>query len=156
MRFSRSGEVDCAPCELGRAGGGADVAGEPGGPGAEPDEVKPGEPGRVRHRGPQRERPFQMCVSLREAEDRLRLPGRFDGGGECLCRAARRRPVRREFRRSRHPAAGELSGKPRVQPFALPREDGRVDRLREERMPEAEAARLRLGDEDAVVHRPAE
>ena len=156
MRVFRADELDCTPCELDRAWRGADVAGEPGGPGAEPGQVNPGEPGRVQHRWPQREHSLQVRVSLREAEYSLRLPGRFDGGDECLGRAARRRPVRRKLRCSRHPAARELSSKPRVQPFALPRQDRRVDRLREERMPEAEAPGLRLGDEDAVLHRLAE
>ena len=75
MRVFRADELDRAPCELDRARGGADVAGEPGCPGAEPGEVKPGELGRVRHRGPQRERPLEVRVSLREAEDGLRLRG---------------------------------------------------------------------------------
>jgi hypothetical protein len=156
MRVFRADELDGAPCELDRAWCGADMAGEPGGPGAEPGQVNPGEPGRVRHRRPQREHPLQVRVSLREAEHSLRLPGRFDGGGECLGRAARRRPVRRKLRRSRHSTARELSSKPRVQPFALPRQDRRVDRLSEERMPEAEAPGCRLGHEDAVLHCLAE
>ena len=80
MRVFRADELDRAPGELDRARGGADVAGEPGGPGAEPGEVKPGEPGRVRHRWPQREHPLQVRVSLREAEYSLRWRGRFDGG----------------------------------------------------------------------------
>lgn len=65
MRLFRSDELDRTPGKLDRARGGADVAGEPGAPGAELGEVKPGEPGCVRHCGPQRERPLQVRVSFR-------------------------------------------------------------------------------------------
>ena len=71
-------------------------------------------------------------------------------------RAARRRPVRRELRRRRGPAARELVGEPRVQLLALAGEDRRVDRLGQERVAEAEAARRLVGDEDAVLDRPAQ
>ena len=149
-------ELDRAPGKLDRARGGADVAGEPGCPGAEPGEVQPGEPGRVGHRGPQREGPLKVRVGLREAEDRLGLACGFGRGCERLGRAARRRPVRREFGRPRRPAARELRGKARVQLLALPREDGRVDRLRQQRMAEPEAPRLRLSGQDAALHGRAE
>ena len=78
------GELDGAPRELGRARRGAGLAGELGRPGAEPGQVEPGEPGRVRHRGPQRERPLEVRGGLGEAEDRLGLACGFDRGGQRL------------------------------------------------------------------------
>ena len=70
--------------------------------------------------------------------------------------ATRRRPVRRELRRCRGSAARELFGEPRVQLLALAGQDRRVDRLRQERVAEAEAAGRLLGDEDAVLDGPAQ
>ena len=64
-------------------------------------EVEPGEPGRVRHRVPERERPLQVGVSLCEAEDRLGLPRGLDRRDERLRQATCRRPVGRQLRRSR-------------------------------------------------------
>ena len=134
-------------------GAAPDLAGELGCPGAELGEVEPGELGRVRHRGPQRERPLEMRESLREAEDGLRLACRLDRRDERLRAATRRRPVRRELRRRRSSAARELVGEPRVQLLALAGQDRRVDRLREQRVAEAEAAGRLVGDEDAVLDR---
>ena len=96
-----------------------------------------------------------MSESLRQAEDSLRLACRVDRGDERLRRATRGRPVGRQLRRCSSSAC-ELFGEPRVQLLALSREDGRVDRLREERVPEAEDPRLRLGHEDAVLDRLAQ
>ena len=156
VRVVRADELDRSPCELDRARGGTDVAGELGRPGAELGEVEPGELGRVRHGVPQRERPLEVRERLREAEDGLRLACRLDRRGERLRAATRRRPVRRELRRRRGPAAGELLGEPRVQLLALAGQDRRVDRLRQERVAEAEAAGRLLGDEDAVLDRLAQ
>ena len=156
VRVALADELDRSPAELDRARGGADLAGELGRPGAELGEVEPGELGRVRHRVPERERPLEVRERLREAEDGLRLARRLDRGGERLRAATRRRPVRRELRRRRRSAARELFGQPRVQLLALAGQDRRVDRLRQQRVAEAEAARRRLGDEDAVLHRPAQ
>ena len=149
-------QIDRLPCELGRARRRPRPAGELGCPGAESGEVKPGKPGRVRHRGPERERPLEVGVSLREAEDRLGLAGGFDRRGERLGRAARRRPVGCQLRHSRRSAARELLGEARVQLLALPGEDGRVDRLRQQRMAEPEAPCLRLGGQNAALHGRAE
>ena len=156
MRVLRADELDRSPSELDRARGGTDLAGELGCPGAEFGEVKPGELGRVRHRLPERERPLEMCVRLREAEDGLCLACRVDRRGERLCASARRLPVRRELRRRRSSAARELVGQLRVQFLALAGQDRRVDRLRQQRVPEPEAPRLRLGDQDAALHGRAE
>ena len=93
------GELDGSPCELDRAWRRTGLAGELGGPGAQLGEVEPGEPGRVGHGGPQRERPLQVSSGLRQAEQGLRLACRFDRGGQRLRAATRGRPVRRELRR---------------------------------------------------------
>ena len=95
-------------------------------------------------------------MGLREAEDGLGLARRFDRRGERLRAAARRRPVRCELRRRRSAAARELVGEPRVQFLPLAGQDRRVDRLGEQGVAEAEAARRLLGDEDAVVDRPTQ
>ena len=144
-------ELDRSPRELDRARRGTDLAGELGCPGAELGEVEPGELGRVGHGGPERERPLEVRVGLREAEDGLRLARRFDRRDERLGAATRRRPVRRELRRRRGRAARELVGEPRVQLLALAGQDRRVDRLGEQGVAEAEAARRLVGDEDAVL-----
>ena len=131
-------------------------AGQLGRPRAELGEVEPRELGRVRHGGPQRERPLEVRESLRQAEDRLRLARRLDRRDERLGAATRRRPVRRELRRRRGAAARELVGEPRVQLLALAGQDRRVDRLGQQRVAEAEAAGRLVGDEDAVLDRPAQ
>jgi hypothetical protein len=64
--------------------------------------------------------------------------------------------VGRELRRCGGCAAGELVGESRVQLLALARQDRRVDRLRQERVAEAEAAGRLLGNEDAVLDCPAQ
>ncbi len=151
MRVCVADELDRAPAELDRARGGTDFAGELCRPRAELGEVEPGELGRVRHGGPQPERPLEVRVCLRQAEDRLRLARRLDRRGERLSGMTRRRPVRRELGRRRGAAARELLGEPRVQLLALAGQDRRVDRLRQERVAEAEAAGCLVGDEDAVL-----
>ena len=92
-------ELDRSLSELDRARRRTGLAGELGGPGAELGEVEPGELGRVRHGGPQRERPLEVREGLGQAEDGLRLACRFDRRGQRLRAATRRRPVRRELRR---------------------------------------------------------
>ena len=93
------GELDGAPRELGRARRGAGLAGEFGRPGAQPGQVEPGEPGRARHRGPERECPLEVRGGLGQAEDRLGLACGLDRGGQRLRGAARGGPVRRELGR---------------------------------------------------------
>ena len=94
-----------------------------------------------------------MRQSLREPEDGLRLPRRFERGDERLFRATRSGPVRCELGRSSRRVARELVGKQRVQLLALTGQDRRVDRLRQERVAEAEAAGRLIGDEDSVLDR---
>ena len=120
VRVFRADEFDCLPCEFDRARGGADLAGEPGCPGTEFDEVKPRQLGRIRHRRPERERSFEVRVGLRQAEDRLGLACGFDRRCERLGHAACRGPVRCELRCSCRSTARELVGQPRVQLLALP------------------------------------
>ena len=156
MRVALADELDRSPAELDRARGRHRFGWPARCPRAELGEVEPGELGRVRHRGPERERPLEVRESLGEAEDGLRFACRLDRRGERLRAATRRRPVRRELRRRRGSAARELFGEPRVQFLALAGQDRRVDRLREERVAEAEAARRLLGDEDAVLDRLAQ
>ena len=64
--------------------------------------------------------------------------------------------MRRELGRRCGSAARKLVGQPRVQLLALAGENRRVDRLRQQRVAEAEGARRRLGHQDAVLHRQAE
>src|SRR4029453_8920472 len=52
--------------------------------------------------------------------------------------------------------ARKFLGEPRVQLLALAGQDGRVDRLGQQRVAEAEAAGLLLGDQDAMLHGPAQ
>ena len=91
-----------------------------------------------------------------QAEHGLRLACGFDRRDQRLRAATRCRPVRRELGRRRGSAARELVGQPRMQLLALAGQDRRVDRLRQQRMAEPEAARLRVGDQDAVLHCLAE
>jgi hypothetical protein len=105
---------------------------------------------------PQRQGAFEVGESLRRGEDRLRLAGRFDRCGERLRVAARRRPVRCELCRFCRSAPRQFFREQCVQLFPLPREDRRVDRLRQERVAEAEAAGLLIGHEDPVLDRQAE
>ena len=93
MQVFRADQFDCPPGELDRARGGADVAGELGCPGAELCKVGLHKLGRVRHGLPQRERPLDVRQCFSQAEHRLSLAGRFDGGDERLCRAARMLPA---------------------------------------------------------------
>ena len=146
-------ELDRLPSELDRARRRPRAAGELGCPGAEFDEVEPGQLARVRHGAPVRERPLEVRVCLCEAEDRLRLACGVDRGGERLRIATCRLPVRRELRGRRSSAAGELVGQLRVKFLALAGQDRRVDRLGEECVAEAEAAACLVGDENAVLDR---
>ena len=109
-------------------------------PGAHRGEVEPGEPGRVGYRGPERDRALEMRMRFRQAENRLRLACRLDRRDQRLGAATRCRPMRRELGRSRNSAARELAGQPRMQLLALAGQDGRVDRLGEQGVPEAEGA----------------
>ena len=152
----RAHELDGSPCELDRAAGRARFAGELGGPGAELGEVEPGELRRVRDCVPERDRPLEMRAGLRQAEDRLRLACRFDRRGERLGAAAGGGPVGGELRGCRGVAARELLGEPRVQFLALAGQDRPVDRFRQERVTEAEAAGRLLRDEDTVLDGPAQ
>ena len=111
---------------------------------------------RVRDLVPQRERPLELRVGLRQAENRLDLARRLDRGGERLGVAASRGPVGRELGGRGGAAALELVGEPGVQLLAFAGEDRRVDRLGQERVPEAEAPGRRLGDKDFVLDGPAQ
>jgi hypothetical protein len=53
-------------------------------------------------------------------------------------------------------AAGQLHREACVQLLAFARQDGRIDRLRQQRVAEAEAAARLVGHEDAVLDRPAQ
>ena len=99
VRVCVADELDRAPAELVRARRRARLAGQLACPRAELGEVEPDELGRVRHRVPERERPLEVGESLREAEDRLRLPRRLDRRGERFRAATRRRPVGCQLRR---------------------------------------------------------
>jgi hypothetical protein len=132
------------------------LAGELGCPRAELDELDVPELGRPRNGVPQPERPLDVCDRLSQAEHGLRLASRVDRGDERICSATRRRPVRREFRWLCGPAAHQLHGQSRVQLLALARQDRRVDRLSEQRVPKAETATRPVGDQDAVLDRAAQ
>ena len=149
-------DIDRSPPELDRARGRTDFARELGRPGAELGEVEPGELSRVRYRAPERERPLEVRERLGESEDGLRLASRIDRRGKRVRVATRRLPVRGELSRRRGSAACELVGEPRVQLLALTGQDRPVDRLRKQRVAEAEAAACLVGDEDAVLDRLAE
>jgi hypothetical protein len=156
VRVAVAENLDRSPAELDRARGGTDFAGELGRPGAELGEVEPGELGRVRNRGPEREHPLEVRERLGEPEDGLRLACRFDRRGQRVGAATRRLPVRRELRRRCRSTARELFRQLRVQLLALAGEDRRVDRLRQQRVAKAEAAGRPLDDEHTVLHRPAQ
>ena len=156
VRVAPAHEIHRSARELDGTRSGTQLARELRRPRAESGEVDLRELGRLRDGVPQRERAFEMRPCLCEAEDGLRLAGRIDGGGERLRAATRCRPVRCELRRSCRSTACEHLGKPRMELFALAGEDRRVDGLREQGVAEAEAARRRLGDENAVLHRPAQ
>ena len=97
-----------------------------------------------------------MRERLGESEDGLRFACRLDRRDQRVGAATRRLPVRRELRRRRGSAARELFRQLRVQLLALTGQDRRVDRLRQERVAEAEAAGRLVGDEDAVLDRLAQ
>src|SRR5919201_5326809 len=138
MRVSAADELDGSPAQLDRARGGTDHARELCCPGAELRQVDLEELDRVGYRLPERERPLEVRVSLREPEDRLCLACRLDGRGERLRAATRGRPVGCQLRCFCRPTARQLLGEPRMQLFPLAGQDGGVDRLRQERVPEAE------------------
>ena len=108
--------------ELDRARRRADLAGELGCPGAELGEVEPGELGRVRHRGPERERPLEVGERLRQAEHGLRL-------------ACRRRPTRRAPPRCGPPPPSAARAPP-----AAPRRCARAPRRAARAAPRARRA----------------
>ncbi len=93
VRVFGADELDRSPPELDSPWGSTDFAGQLGRPGAELGEIEPGEIGRIRDVGPERERPLEVRPGLGEAEDGLGLARRCDRRGERLCAAARRRPV---------------------------------------------------------------
>ncbi len=156
MLVSGADEVDRSLYELDRARGGTDLAGEVGCPSTELREVKSRELGRVRDGGPERERPLEVGVGLGKAEDGLCLARRLDRRGERLRAAARRRPVRRKLGWRRGVASRELVGEARMELLALAGQDGRIDRLRQERMTKPEAAGPLLRDEDTLLDGPAQ
>jgi hypothetical protein len=160
QRVALLDQIDRSLRELDRAWRRTRLAGQLGCRGAELGEVGLQELGRVRHGLPQRERPLDVRECFCQAEDALRLACGFDRGGRRLGAAARRRPVGRELRRLCGCAARELVGEPRVQLLALAGQDGRVDRLRQQGVAEAEAAGRLGGDQDAVrdglAQRPAQ
>jgi hypothetical protein len=93
-----------------------------------------------------------MRERLGEPEDGLRLARGLDRSDERLRRPACCCPVRRELGRGRgRLAARELVGEPGVQLLTLAGKQRRVDRLRQQRVAEAEAAPRLVGDEDAVL-----
>ena len=91
-------QLDRLLCELDRARCHSRLAGQLGRPGAELGGVDCHELGRVRHSVPQPERALQVRVSLRQAEDGLRLARRLDRRDERLLRATCSGPMRRELR----------------------------------------------------------
>ena len=149
-RIVLADERDGSACKLDGAWCRTGCACKLGRPGAELGEVEPSEARRIRHRVPERERPLDVGEGLREAEDRLGLTGSFDRSGERLCGKPGGSPVWGELRRGGS-GAGKLAGEPCVQLLALAGQDRRVDRLRQERVAEAKAARRLLGDEHAVL-----
>ena len=93
-----------------------------------------------------------MRESLRQTEDCLRLARGLDGRDKRLSGSSRRFPMRCELRRrGRRFAARELDGELRVQLLALARKQRFVDRLGEQRVAEAKAARRPIGDEHAMM-----
>ena len=114
-----------------------------------------GEVGSVRHLGPEPDRPFEVRARLGQAEDRLRVARRGDGGGERLFAAPRHRPVWREIRGGRA-GARELLGDPAMQLLALARQDRRVHGLGQQRVAEPKRAGILVGDEDSLVDGLAE
>ena len=93
---------------------------------------------------------------LCEAEDGLRLARGLHRGEERVCFATCRRPMGRQLRGSRRAATRELVGDPGMELLALAGQHRRVDGLCEQRVTKAEAAPRRLGNENAVLHRPAQ
>ena len=93
------------------------------------------------------------CASASASpEDRLRFACRLDRRDQRVGAATRRLPVPRELRPRRGSAARKLFRQLRVrQLLALTGQDRRADRLRQERVAEAEAAGRLVGDEDAVL-----
>ena len=138
QRVALLGQLDRSLSELDGARRRTRLAGELGRPGAELGQVDLHELGRARNGVPQLERPLDVRERLGQAEHRLRLTGCFDRRNERLCRATRRRPVRREFRWRCGGAVCERLRQERVQLLALSGQDRRVDRLRQERVPKAE------------------
>jgi hypothetical protein len=153
QRVAVADQLDRSLGELDRLRRRARVPGQLGRRGAQPGEVDLHEVGRVRHGVPQPERALEVHERLRQAEDGLRLARRLDRGGQRLLRTTCRRPVRRQLRRRCGAAARELLGEPPVQLFALAGQQRRVDRLGQQRVPEAEAAGRLHGDQDAVLDR---
>ena len=156
VRVALADELDRLPCRARPRVSRRRFGWRVGCPGAQLGEVEPGELGRVRHRVPECERPLEVRERLGEAEDGLRFPCRLDRRGQRVRAATRRRPVRGELSGRRSSAARELLGQLRVQLLALTGQDRRVDRLRQERVAEAEAAGRLVGDEDAVLDCPAQ
>ena len=66
------------------------------------------------------------------------------------------RPSERELARRRSAVLRESLGKSTVELLKFTREDRRVDRLRQERMPESETARLLIRKERSVLDRPSQ
>ena len=149
-------QFDGSPRELHGARRRAGLAGELGRPHGELGEVDLHELRCVRHDVPQLERVLEMPERLCEAEVGLRLARGLHRGEERVCFATCRRPMGRQLRGSRRAAPREFVGDPGMELLALAGQHRRVDGLCEQRVAEAEAARRRLGDENAVLHRPAQ
>ena len=151
-RIGVADERDGSPAEFNGARRGVGLKGPLRRPRRELDEVEARDRGCVRHGGPQSERPFEVRQSLRQTEDRLRLARGLDRRDERLSGPPRRFPMRCELRRrGRRFAARELGGEPRVQLLALAGKQRFVDRLGQQRVAEAKAARRLIGDEHAMI-----
>ena len=92
-----------------------------------------------------------MLDRLGQPGDGFRLASRRDRGDQRLRRTSRCGPVLGELRRHLVRRARELRGQPRVELLALAWQQRHVDRLRQQRMPEPEAAGRLIPDEHTMV-----
>ena len=144
----RAGELDGAPASSTARARCSRFAGELGRPGAELEEVEPGELRRVRDCLPQRDRPLEMRAGLRQPEERLRPAGRVDRFRERLGRAAGGGPVGCDSAGPAASAARERLGELRVQFLALAGQDRPVDRSARSACRNGSAGRL-VRDQDS-------
>ena len=151
MRVLLADELDGSSRELDRARRRTCLAGQLGCPGAELGEVEPASSaasGTACHNASARSR----CAW---ASAKPKTASAWRAASTEAASASAVRPAaaqwRRELRRRAAALPASSCGEPRVQLLPLAGQDGRVDRLRQQGVAEAEAAGRLLGDEDAVL-----